>query len=57
MDNLITGSGIIYLLLFFTTIGVIAPLKNDPILWGHPIQSFRHLQLNNHFFQILDTGP
>ena len=50
MDNFIIGSGIIFLVPFFTTIGVVAPLKNDPILSGMSIQSFRHLELKNPFF-------
>ena len=47
MDNFIIGSGIIFLVPFFTTIGVVAPLKNDPILSSRSIQSFRHLELKN----------
>ena len=46
MDNFIIGSGIIFLVPFFTTIGV-APLKNDPILSGRSIRSFRHLEHKN----------
>ena len=41
------GSGITFLVPFFTTIGVAAPLKNDPILSGRSIRSFRHLELKN----------
>ena len=47
IDNFIIGSGIIFLVPFFTTIGVVAPLKNDPILSGRSIRSFRHLELKN----------
>ena len=47
MDNFIIGSGIIFLVPFFTNIGVVAPLKNDPILSGRSIRSFRHLELKN----------
>ena len=47
MDNFIIGSGIILLVPFFNTIGVVAPLKNDPILSGRSIWSFRHLELKN----------
>ena len=35
------------LVLFITTIGVAAPLKNDPIISVRSIQSFRHLELQN----------
>ena len=49
MDNFIIGSGITFLVPFFTTIGVAAPLKNDPILSGRSIQSFRHLELKNPY--------
>ena len=41
------GSGITFLVPFFTTIGVAAPLKNDPILSGRSTGSFRHLELQN----------
>ena len=47
MDNFIIGNGIIFLVPFFTAIGVAAPLKNDPILSGRSIRSFRHLELKN----------
>ena len=58
MDNFIIGSGIIFLVPFFTTIGVAATLKNDPNLSGTSIRSFRHLELKSHpLFQILDTEP
>ena len=54
MDNLIIGSGIIFLVPYFTTIGVVAPLKNDPILSGRAIRSFRHLKLKRsvHYFRF-----
>ena len=32
---------------FLTTIEVVAPLENDPILLGRSIWSFRHLELQN----------
>ena len=47
MDNFIIGSGIIFVVPFFTTIGVVAPLKNDPILLGRSIWLFRHLEHQN----------
>ena len=44
---------------FFTTMEVVAPLENDPILSGRLIRSFRHLELQNpsiisYFRQIQD---
>ena len=36
-----------FLVPFLTTMGVMAPLENDPILSGRSIQSFRHLGLLN----------
>ena len=36
-----------FLVPFFTTIRVVAPLKNDTILSGRSIRSFRHLELKN----------
>ena len=58
MDNFIIGSGIIFLVPFFTTIGVAAPLKTDPILSGTSIRSFRHLELKNpSIISDFDTDP
>ena len=57
LQNLLTGYDFIhifqkknlksFLVPFFTTIGVVAQLKNYPILSGRSIQSFRHLELQN----------
>ena len=46
-DDFILSSGIFYLVLLFTTMRVVAPLKDDPILSGRSILSFRHLELQN----------
>ena len=42
---------------FLTTMEVVAPLENDPILSGRSIWSFRHLELQNpsiigHFIAV-----
>merc|ERR1712074_486978 len=42
-----TFKKIVFLVPFFTTMEVVAPLENDPILMGRSIWSFRHLELQN----------
>ena len=47
LQNLSTGDDFILLVPLFTTMGVMALLKNYPILSGRLIWSFRHIELQN----------
>ena len=46
-DDVIHGSGIIFLVPFLTTREAVAPLANDPIMSGRSIRSFRLLERQN----------
>ena len=46
-DDYILGGGEKTLVPFLATMEVLAPLKNDPFMWGRLIQSFSHLEIKN----------